>query len=187
MKIENWKLEIAKRKGFTLIEMLVVVFVIGIGLIGAMSFFNINLNNQFEAKNELIAAGLAQEGLELVRNIRDYNILSGEKWYKLDLLGETILCQRIDYRSLDKSWLWGIYFHKCLGPLISSDKVCLDNATRRYRQCSNSESANTDFKRSISITRNGDLDAGGYLEVTCTVTWNNRTTVAKDILYANQF
>ncbi len=167
--------------------MLVVVFVIGMGLIGAMSFFNINLNNQFEAKNELIAAGLAQEGVELVRNIRDYNVLSGEEWYKLDLLGGTTLCQRIDYRSLDKSWLLGIYFHKCLGPLIFSDKVCLDNTTRKYRQCSNLESANTDFKRSISVSENGDLNAGGYLEVTCMVTWNNRTTVAKDILYANRF
>ena len=42
------------KKGFTLIEILVTIFVLGIGLIGALSFFNINLNNQFEAKQELI-------------------------------------------------------------------------------------------------------------------------------------
>ena len=73
--------------------MLVVIFVLGVGLIGALSFFNINLNNQFEAKQELIAAGLAQEGADLVRNIVDYNYLNNKPtWYNeiAEELGEPL-------------------------------------------------------------------------------------------------
>ena len=164
MKIVNCKLKIAKRKGFTLIEMLVVVFVLGIGLIGALSFFNINLNNQFEAKNELIAAGLVQEGADLVRNIRDYNLLNG-KAFDLNLAG----CSAIDFNSLSN--------HQCTG---AGSAVCID-ANSRYYQCG---SGNTVFLRRITVS---GVNSDGSRTVTCTVSWNGRTTQSVDYLYSNSF
>lgn len=150
------------KKGFTLIEILVVVFVLGVGLIGALSFFNINLNNQFEAKNELIAASLAQEGADLVRNIRDYNLLNS-KAFDFNLAG----CTAIDFGSLSN--------HQCSG---AGSAVCMD-ANSRYYQCA---SGNTNFARSISV---GNL-VNGSRTVTCTVSWNGRTTAANDVLYSTQ-
>jgi len=166
--------------------MMVVVFVLGIGLIGALSFFNINLNNQFEAKNELIAAGLAQEGADLVRNLRDYNLLVGNSWYN-NLYSSpnagSSLCDAVDYSSLDPN---SARFHKCYNGAPSHDHICI-GSDNLYYQCTNSDSAKTDFIRTVDITRNGNLDSGGYLEIVCTVSWNGRATTATDILYNNTF
>jgi len=140
----------------------VTIFVLGIGLVGALSFFNININSQFEAKNELIAAGLAQEGADLVRNIRDYNLLNS-KAFDFNLAG----CAAIDFNSLSS--------HQCSG---AGSDVCTD-ANSRYYQCA---SGNTNFARSISV---GNL-VNGSRTVTCTVSWNGRTTVANDVLYSTQ-
>lgn len=194
VKIKN------SRKGFTLIEMMVVTFVLGIGLIGALSFFNINLNNQFEAKNEVIAANLAQEGVDLVRNLRDYNQLKGNAWYenicKDFVSGKhkciTNKCWSIDFNSLTS--------HTCdTGPGKSTQYICLDD-TGRYYQCKSSD-IKTNFKREIDISacdptdsnpnttcKNKDLDtAGNYMKVIVTVGWNGRTTTATDILYNNSY
>jgi len=157
--------------------MLVVIVVISIGLVGALSFYNININNQFEARNELIAANLAQEGVELVRNIRDYNKLNpliSPKWYT-NLFNNTSnsnLCTAVDFNSLSSS-------HQCSN---IGTGVCVDGNSRYY-QCA---SGNTSFTRTILIEKQGDLDAtGSYLKITCTVAWNGRTTIAKDILFNN--
>lgn len=151
-------------KGFTLIEMLVVVFVVAVGLVGALSFFNINLNNQFEAKNELIAANLAQEGADLVRNIRDYNLLNGSAW-DANLSG----CASIDFSSLAS--------HQCS---VSGSDVCTD-ANSRYRQCAD---GNTDFTRTVSVS---GVNPDGSRRIICTVSWNGRITQATDYLYDNSF
>jgi prepilin-type N-terminal cleavage/methylation domain-containing protein len=161
-KIQNF------RQGFTLIEMLVVIFVLGVGLIGAMSFFSINLNNQFEAKNELIAANLAQEGADLVRNIRDYNQLKGLAWN--NNLDTGTVCLFIDFNSLAS--------HVCSN--VGTGDVCID-ANSRYYQCVNGTA--TAFKRNIAITDQSD----GSKKVVCTVTWNDRTTTTADFLYNNSF
>jgi len=171
------------KKAFTLIEMLVVVFVVGVGLVGAISFFNVNINNQMEVKKELIAAGLAQEGLELVRNIRDYNIRNPEgdtKWYSNLIPASS--CNQIDYRSLGD--------HLCEPGLISYDIIIYDYDRGRYRNLSTPPSGYetyTGYFRKIDVRGEGDLNDGGYLKVTCTVTWNNRKTEAVDYLYENSF
>jgi Tfp pilus assembly protein PilV len=157
--------------------MLVVVFVLGIGLIGALSFFNINLNNQFEAKNELIAAGLTQEGADLVRNIVDYNYLKGDSWYKnlSNRNGSSHACKNIDINSLTT--------HDCISS-NNKNYICSD-ASKRYYQCNDNTQT---FTRELDIVGedvNGsgvDLDAGDCLSVSDTVSWNGRSTVSKDII-----
>lgn len=192
---EAGKLKIAKHSGFTLIEMLVVVFVIGIGLVGALSFFNINMNSQFEAKNELIAAGLAQEGVDLVINLKDYNQLnssSGLKWYSNICKDaghkcQSNKCQSIDFNSLGD--------HICYTSGNSERFVCLDSATKKYYQCSEGNLDKTVFTRTVDISAcagpadcGKDLDAAGnYMQVEVTVEWNGRTTTAIDNLYNNNY
>jgi prepilin-type N-terminal cleavage/methylation domain-containing protein len=163
--IQNSKLKIQNhRQGFTLIEMLVVVFVVGMGLIGALSFFSLNIGNQAENKNELIAAGLAQEGVELVRNIRDYNLLNGYSWDQ-----GLSNCSAIDFNSLST--------HQCSG---AGSAVCLD-ANSRYYQCS---SGNTGFTRTINVS---GINPDGSRKITCTVSWDGRTIQSVDYLYNNSF
>lgn len=71
----------ANKKGFTLLELIVCVFIISLGLIGVLSLVIQNVQAQYINKNSLIASQLAQEGLELTRNIRDNNWLTaGANW-----------------------------------------------------------------------------------------------------------
>lgn len=165
--------EINAGNGFTLIEMLIVVFVVGVGLVGALSFFNINANNQFETKNELIAAGLAQEGVELVRNVRDYNLLNDLDWGSGYGPSLNPGCKTIDFTSLDD--------HRCItaGNLTY---VCVD-ANARYYQCASGASGITDFTRTIDASNETD----GSIKIICTVSWNDRSTQAVDYLYENEF
>jgi prepilin-type N-terminal cleavage/methylation domain-containing protein len=66
--------------GFTLIETLVSLFVLGLVIAGGYSLvvFNTNLSKRFE--NSLIANGLAQEAVEVVRNMRDSDWLAGNSF-----------------------------------------------------------------------------------------------------------
>ncbi|MDD4409056.1 MAG: prepilin-type N-terminal cleavage/methylation domain-containing protein [Candidatus Pacebacteria bacterium] len=70
------------QKGFTLVEMLVSVFIISFSLI---SIFNINskYNQQtLQEKESFVATLIAQEGIEIVKNLRDTNSLSNACWLK---------------------------------------------------------------------------------------------------------
>lgn len=59
------------RPGFSLIELMVAMAMIGVGLIGVASLAAQNVRVQYFNRNSLISAQLAQEGLELARNRRD--------------------------------------------------------------------------------------------------------------------
>jgi len=74
------------KKGFTLMEVMVAVSVIIIGLTAALGLIAFTISSGAQDKEKLIAINLAQEGIELVRNIRDNNwkrIADGEiiDWY----------------------------------------------------------------------------------------------------------
>lgn len=64
--------------GFTLIEALVALALILGALVGPVTLVTMGLLNFSFAHNKLIAANLAQEGVELIRTIRDNNILCDE-------------------------------------------------------------------------------------------------------------
>ena len=62
-----------KTKGFTILEVLVAIFVITIGVISAFNVVqNINIFSRVNS-SRLTATYLAQEGVELIRNRRDSN------------------------------------------------------------------------------------------------------------------
>ncbi len=63
-------------RGFTLVETLVAIFVLMIAIIAPMSIASQALSTARHAKDQVTASYLAQEGVELVRNIRDNNVLS---------------------------------------------------------------------------------------------------------------
>jgi len=61
------------KAGFSLIEILAVLFVVSMALLGVVSLITQNIQVQSINKNNLIAANLAQEGIELTRQVRDLN------------------------------------------------------------------------------------------------------------------
>jgi prepilin-type N-terminal cleavage/methylation domain-containing protein len=57
--------------GFTLVEVLVVILFFSVSLTAVFFILNFNLRNSIIIKNNSIASGLVQEGMEIVRNLRD--------------------------------------------------------------------------------------------------------------------
>lgn len=61
--------------GFTLIEALVAIALIAGGIVSALSLSTSSVFNASRLKNDLIAVNLAQEGIEMMRLIRENNVL----------------------------------------------------------------------------------------------------------------
>ena len=69
-----------KKGAFSLIEILVVVFVFSVGIFAIFLTVN-NVVNRFHLKTDrFVATNLAIEGIEIVRNKRDNNLLAGRSW-----------------------------------------------------------------------------------------------------------
>ncbi|MCD6271008.1 prepilin-type N-terminal cleavage/methylation domain-containing protein [bacterium] len=68
------------QKGFTLAELLITIFVFTVGILGIYLIVQNSYATVNYARNRLIAIYLAQEGIEIVRNIRDTNWLEGSTW-----------------------------------------------------------------------------------------------------------
>jgi len=62
-----------KIKGFSLIEIVIGGFILAAGVVAVLGLMASNLSYSFGARNHEIASLLAQEGVELARNIRDNN------------------------------------------------------------------------------------------------------------------
>ncbi len=75
----NWQQK-KNKKGFTLIEVITILFVISLGMIGVLSLIVQNIQSQSLNKDTLIAYQLAQEGVELIRQVRDTNWREGRAW-----------------------------------------------------------------------------------------------------------
>jgi len=71
---------IKKRKAFTMLELIVAIFVISFALLGIYSIVQEIIIYNSIASSRLIAAYLAQEEIENVRNIRDRNWLQKKQW-----------------------------------------------------------------------------------------------------------
>ena len=70
-----------KKRAFSLIEILIVVFVFSVGILAIFVTVN-NIVDGFHSKtNRFVATNLAIEGIEIVRNKRDNNLLTpGRNW-----------------------------------------------------------------------------------------------------------
>jgi prepilin-type N-terminal cleavage/methylation domain-containing protein len=62
-------------KGFTIIELMVAIVILSFGIMGAYGAFLPFINATYNISHKFTAVYLAQEGLEIVRNIRDTNFI----------------------------------------------------------------------------------------------------------------
>jgi prepilin-type N-terminal cleavage/methylation domain-containing protein len=69
-----------RSKGFTLLEVLVAVFILVVGAGAAFSSISQTLGAASLVKDRFIASYLGQEGIEIVKNIRDSNWVAGGSW-----------------------------------------------------------------------------------------------------------
>ena len=60
-----------ENKGFSLIEVVTAIFILTVGVGGAFSLIYQTLSAVYTVRSELTASFLAQEGVEIVKNLRD--------------------------------------------------------------------------------------------------------------------
>lgn len=146
------------QKGFGIIESIVSIYIITMGLLGLMSLIEQSLKVQRLNKNAIISSELAQEGLELVRNIRDDNWKNEADWRK-DISGSFI----IDYRAINDRGL--IY---PLGSTTSLASKLYLHENGFYDHDSSLNAAPTIFSRFIETSQISNEDG---LNVVCHVKW----------------
>src|SRR3989344_1455444 len=69
---------LSNSEGMTLIEAMVAILILSIGLIPVFTVILLASNFSTTLKNNLIAANLAQEGVEIARALRDENWLASD-------------------------------------------------------------------------------------------------------------
>jgi len=67
-------------RGTTMIEVIVALSVVTLGIIGALNLSLESHSTVGFSKEEIIAANLAREAIDIVRNMRDNNWLQGALW-----------------------------------------------------------------------------------------------------------
>jgi Tfp pilus assembly protein PilV len=146
MKIKN-------EKSFTLMEAIVAIFVITAGLVGVLSLVSQTISASTFSKDKLIATYLAQEGIEIVRNIRDTNWINNNSW--TNNISFTSSYQ-LDYQSFQ--------FPDPLCSLGPGNYLKYDG---NFYNCSSGN--DTKFTRKITIT-----DFGNYINVLVLVEWQEK-------------
>ena len=159
--------------GFGLIEVTVSIYIITMGLFGLMSLVSQSLKIQNINKNTIIAAQLAQEGIELVRNIRDNNwrneyvdwhssIFTGtgvNKDYIIDYRGRSSIDSQVD------------------GITDSKTRLNIHNGGtyEGFYTHSTTDTAETSFSRIIEVEKENDT----ILTIKCIVFWEERNNPHK--------
>ena len=144
------------KAGFSLMEILVVLFIVSTAMLGIVSLIIQNIQVQSINKNNLIASSLAQEGIELIRNVRDINWKNGDDF-------DTNLSDgfyRIDYRG-------GIPTYD-----NSAAKIYLKNGLYVHDSGSESGLTPTVFSRQIAVVKLTS-EIGQPLKVKSIISWTD--------------
>lgn len=132
-------------KGFTLIEVLAVIFVITVGVTGSLVLIQSSMSSSRLVSYELTGTYLTQEGVEIIRSVRDSNWLEGDQWDQgLGNEGEQLA---VDYKDLGKQ---DPDFESYAGRYLRMDGG--------YNYDTGKE---TPFKRKIEILKKNDLNGDG--------------------------
>jgi type IV pilus modification protein PilV len=151
------------KKGFSLVEVLVSLLVLAIGTAGVFFLMTNSLKISKNSKNQVIGSMLAQEGVELVRNLRDNKKLQNPPYDAGTGVPFSVKVQT-DPANVK--------------PIINDD----DNTANKLYLTSNlythdSSGTPTKFYRTINVSIDGDINASPYstrvITTTSFVTWND--------------
>lgn len=168
------KKKIAKTKrGFSLVEVLFSLLILSIGIGAVMSLMTISIKTSNTAKNQVIASELAQEGIELVKNLKD-NAATSTTFTTEVANGENY---RIDYLSTFANF-------KSSG-IADNKRLNLDPTSKVYLHAASGTP--TKFFRKISVFIMAPIapDTKKTAVVTSFVSWNG-VNIPADCNIANK-
>ncbi len=141
------------RKGFSLIEVITILFVISLGLVGVLTLIVQNIQGQQFNKQNIIAHQLAQEGIELIRKVRDSNWLTGANWNENLAAGDYYM----DYND-------------SIPTATSSAEVLYLDANNFYTHDSGDAVSTSIFSRQISLA----VNSTSSIQVISQVDWGDK-------------
>jgi len=179
------RFNLKEEKGFTILELIIAVFVLTVGIIGAYVAVQSPLHYANVYKDQLVASYLAQEGVELVRNIRDTNWLQGfeaDDW-KAGLVASA------GFDGCDSDYFCEVDYNDTalLSSLVAASsgyKLRLDS-NNFYNYDTGDP---TNFRRKINITEDDDIGHPGEKRLIITVSVflgdsGSPLVTAEEILY----
>ena len=153
----------SNKNGFSLLEVLCAIFIVTTGIIAILSLFSHNIKNEIDNKNKLIAVYLANESIEIVRQLRDNNLFAGNSWLRGIPTGNVIT--ELDDDSggdIRKGWEIKIVGNE------EKKKVFLSSDDSYVQLNSNplADWQETGFTRHLVLTENSGGGVAGCLGVT---------------------
>ena len=143
-------------------EILIVVAITAVSLAGIFALGGMIFRSEKISFNEFIASNLAQEGIEIVRSIRDSNWIAKENWYS-GIYPDCAGGCRVQYNSYQV--------------LPLADTFLLQDNLGRFQYSSGNPSI---FKREITVQKISDDE----LDITSEVSWGQgRSVTAEDLLF----
>lgn len=146
-----------KQKGFSLLEVMIAVFITAVGLVGILSLANISLRASSFGENRLIASGLAQEGIEIIRDMRRSEI-EWDDWYNTILNGNYL----VQYNNPN---------------LISYSEIPLKIDGNNFYQYDNG--SNSIFYRKVTLNK----ISADEVKVVVEIKWQDSALIAEDRLW----
>jgi type II secretory pathway pseudopilin PulG len=181
-------------EGFTMIEIVISIFILSFTVVGIFNAFSIMTILTSDSADRLTATYLAQDGMEIVRNIRDNN------WLNMDAYCETNPdCTTnndyswVDYLTsgstnyslnctngceADYTTNTGVAGAFAMAP-SASRYLFIDNTNGFYNYTGGTP---TRFQRKIIIEPIQDVDGKSdhIIKVTVQVSWNKKATILSD-------
>ena len=179
------------KKGFTIIELVISIFILSIAVIGIFNALSIITILTSDSADRLTATYLAQEGMEIARNIRDTNWLSmdtaatnsnvGQVYSWVDgLVSSDYGADHDQVTCSDQSPCETDYVH---GYMLNGTDYLYLNSSGFYGYDQNN-ATKTKFIRQIIITPVEDVDNNSttyhIIKVKVEVSWNKKATVLKN-------
>lgn len=154
------------KKAFTLMEVIIAIAVITVALVVSIALISLSISGVRAGKPKIVATGVAQEGIEIVRNIRDSNWLS--------------------FKRKPSNWRDGL----AAGDYrVQYNRASLLSFTNRPLQIDSNgfyqydTGSNTPFYRKITISHIGN----NQIKIISEVTWQEKgksyNIKAEDLLY----
>ncbi|OIO49527.1 MAG: hypothetical protein AUJ39_00925 [Parcubacteria group bacterium CG1_02_42_13] len=150
----------SNKRGQLLVEAMIAISVMVIGLLGIFSLTSQSLGLYRVAYEQYVAVNLAAEGIEVVKNMIDTNVIAGSVQWNEGLAIDGDFGIQYDSRSLDAT--------------LQSKNLLYDASTSLYNYTSGTP---TNFKRVIKIK---NIDPPGLpnqideIQVNSVVTWKTR-------------
>ena len=175
-------------KGFTIIELIISIFILSIAIIGVFSALSVITILTSDTADRLTATYLAQEGMEIVRNIRDTN------WINMDSAANGTIAyswtdgltgysavQPKNCEDTDKSNCYADYTSTFLSTGGGDGNYLKINQNGFYNYASGTS---TKFERKFIVDSVTDIDGSAppnkpyhIIKVKAEVSWDKKATV----------